>query len=141
MIPNGSTFGIWTIRVQRKRKNKDIVAAQKVYCFLLRIYSSVLANLNLANLYISTSYELPRHCDDWHRFEMWTDPSFPFSQSPVLKLHLSSVISWDHLDNVQVSWRWWDSRSMSFKTINIKTLARIGHIWVYKYDSRGPEQW
>ena len=27
------------IKVQRKRKNKDIVIAQKVYCILLRIYN------------------------------------------------------------------------------------------------------
>ena len=40
------------IRVQRKRKNKDIVVAQKVYCILLRIYSLGLVNLNLANLYM-----------------------------------------------------------------------------------------
>ena len=71
------------IRVQRKRKNKDIAVAQKVYCILLRIYSSGLANLNVANLYMSTSStlrmvilpgtisnELPRHCGDWYRFEM-----------------------------------------------------------------------
>ena len=43
------------IRVQRKRKNKDIVIVQKVYYIVLRIYSLGLANLNLANLYISTS--------------------------------------------------------------------------------------
>ena len=43
------------IRVQRKRKNKDIVVVQKVYYIVLRIYSLGLANLNLANLYISTS--------------------------------------------------------------------------------------
>ena len=43
------------IRVQRKRKNKGIVVAQKVYYIVLRIYSLGLANLNLANLYISTS--------------------------------------------------------------------------------------
>ena len=77
------------IRVQRKGKNKDIVVAQKVYCILLRIYSLSLANLNLANLYMSSSSALERsftqgpfqmscqcHCDDWHRFEMWTDPCF-----------------------------------------------------------------
>ena len=40
------------IKVQRKRKNKDIVVAQKVYCILLRIYSLGLVNLNLANLYM-----------------------------------------------------------------------------------------
>ena len=44
-------------RVQRKR-NKDIVVAQKVYCILLRIYSLGLANLNIANLYMSTSSAL-----------------------------------------------------------------------------------
>ena len=65
------------IKVQRKRKNKDIVTAQKVYCILLRIYNLGLANLNLANLYMSASSalvqlfppgtisnECPRHCDD-----------------------------------------------------------------------------
>ena len=40
------------IKVQRKRKNKDIVVAQKVYYILLRIYSLGLVNLNLANLYM-----------------------------------------------------------------------------------------
>ena len=40
------------IKVQRKRKNKDIVVAQKVYCILLRIYSLGLVKLNLANLYM-----------------------------------------------------------------------------------------
>ena len=48
------------IRVQRKRKNKDIAVAQKVYCILLRIYSLGLANLNLANSYMSTSSALAR---------------------------------------------------------------------------------
>ena len=65
------------IKVQRKRKNKDIVIPQKVYCILLRIYNLGLANLNLANLYMSASSalvqlfppgtisnECPRHCDD-----------------------------------------------------------------------------
>ena len=65
------------IKVQRKRKNKDIVIAQKVYCILLRIYNLGLANLNLANLYMSASSalvqlfppgtisnECPRHCGD-----------------------------------------------------------------------------
>ena len=65
------------IKVQRKRKNKDIVIAQKVYCILLRIYNLGLANRNLANLYMSASSalvqlfppgtisnECPRHCDD-----------------------------------------------------------------------------
>ena len=40
------------VRVQTKKKNKDIVVAQKVYCILLRIYSLGLVNLNLANLYM-----------------------------------------------------------------------------------------
>ena len=58
------------IRVQRKRKNKDIAVAQKVYCILLRIYSSGLANLNLANLYMSTSSALE-----------WSFPQEPFQMS------------------------------------------------------------
>ena len=48
------------IRVQRKRKNKDIVVAQKKYCILLRIYSFGLSNPNLANLYMSTSSAFER---------------------------------------------------------------------------------
>ena len=52
---------VWgKIKVQRKRKNKDIVVAQKVYCISLRIYSLGLANLNLANLYMSSSSALER---------------------------------------------------------------------------------
>ena len=46
------------IRVGRKRKKKDIVVAQKGFCILLKIYSLGLANLNLANLYMSTSSAL-----------------------------------------------------------------------------------
>ena len=46
------------IRVGRKRKKKDIVVAQKEFCILLKIYSLGLANLNLANLYMSTSSAL-----------------------------------------------------------------------------------
>ena len=76
MIANISSV-LGEIRVQRKRKNKDIVIAQKVYCILLRIYNLGWANLNLSNLYMSTSSDLvqlfppgtisnefPRHCDD-----------------------------------------------------------------------------
>ena len=48
------------IRVQRKKKNKYSIVAQKVYCILLRIYSLDLANLNLANLCMSTSSALER---------------------------------------------------------------------------------
>ena len=48
------------VRVQRKKKNKDIVVAQKVYCILLRISCLGLANLNLANLCMSTSSALER---------------------------------------------------------------------------------
>ena len=47
------------IRVQRIRKNKDIVVAQTVYC-ILRLYSLGLANLNLANLCQSASSALER---------------------------------------------------------------------------------
>ena len=46
------SYVLGKIKVQRKRKNKDIVVAQKVYCILLRIYSLGLVNLNLANLYM-----------------------------------------------------------------------------------------
>ena len=55
---NSSVLG--EIRVQRKRKQKDIVVAQKVYCILLRIYSLGLANLNLDNLHMSTTSDLER---------------------------------------------------------------------------------
>ena len=48
------------VRVQTKKKNKDIVVAQKVYCILLRIYCLGLANLNLATLCMSTSSALER---------------------------------------------------------------------------------
>ena len=48
------------VRVQTKKKNKDIVVAQKVHCILLRIYCLGLANLNLANLCMSTSSALER---------------------------------------------------------------------------------
>ena len=40
------------IIVQEKLKNKNIIA-QNVYCILLRIYSSGLANLNVANIYVN----------------------------------------------------------------------------------------
>ena len=54
------------IRVQRKGKNKDVVVAQKVYCILLRIWSLGLANLNLANLYMSSSSALKRSFTQGH---------------------------------------------------------------------------
>ena len=85
------------IRVQRKRKNKDIAVAQKVYCILLRIYSSGLANLNLANLYMSTSStgHSPRNHFKWVATSLWWPVQIwnvnwsrlsSLSQSPVLKL-------------------------------------------------------
>ena len=58
------------IKVQRKRKNKDIVVAQKVYCILLRIYILGLDNLNLANQYMSISSALE-----------WSFPKGPFQMS------------------------------------------------------------
>ena len=54
------SYVLGKIKVQRKRKNKDIVVAQKVYCISLRIYSLGLANLNLVNLYMSSSSALER---------------------------------------------------------------------------------
>ena len=96
------------IRVQRKRKNKDIVVAHKKCCILLKIYSLGLANLNLANLYTSTSSALERSFPQDHftgPFQMSSHVTAttstdlkceliqPFrSQSPVLKLDNSYVL-------------------------------------------------
>ena len=65
---NSSVLG--EIRVQRKRKQKNIVVAQKVYWILLRIYSLGLANLDLANFHMSTSSALE-----------WPFPQGPFQMS------------------------------------------------------------
>ena len=98
------------IRVQRKRKNEDVTVAQKVYCILWRIYSLGLPKLNLANLHLSTSSALERSfpqgpfqmschvIEDWHRFEMSTDPGFPLSLSLTkLKLDHSYVLLYNVL--------------------------------------------
>ena len=69
MITNISSV-LGEIRVQRKRKNKHIVVAQKVYCILFRIYSLGLDNLNLANQYMSISSALE-----------WSFPKGPFQMS------------------------------------------------------------
>ena len=60
---------------KKKEKNKDIGVAQKFYCILLKIYGLGLANLNLANLYMSTSSALersfPRDHFKWVATSLW----------------------------------------------------------------------